>query len=45
MVFEQCKKTGVTLSSPKAQVGTQVKFDGFLVGQNRIVVDPAKVEA
>ena len=39
-VMEQCLKQGIALSATKAQVGTEVKFAGFLVNLEGTKLDP-----
>ena len=45
MVMEQCHKNGIELSASKAQVGTEVKFAGFIVKKDGTKPDPVKIEA
>jgi hypothetical protein len=44
-VLRRCREHGITLAGDKAQVGSEVKFAGFLVGSNGVRPDPAKVAA
>ena len=45
-LFERCREMGMTLSEKKMQVGSTVKFAGFVIKEGGDVVpDPAKVAA
>ena len=44
-IIKRCSEANITLSKEKIQVGTQVKFAGFLIGKDGIKPDPEKVEA
>ena len=44
-VLQRCDAAGITLSRKKAQVGTQVKFAGYLVSNNGIEPDPDRTKA
>ncbi|XP_059085528.1 uncharacterized protein K02A2.6-like [Tigriopus californicus] len=44
-VLQRCKEHGITLSKAKAQVGSSVKFAGYIIGTDGGRPDPTKVAA
>ena len=44
-VFERCQDHGITLSNTKFQVGSKVKFAGYLVSDKGKEPDPDKIAA
>ena len=43
-ILLKCREIGITISEKKMQVGTEVKFAGYLVTQGGVKPDPEKVE-
>ena len=44
-VLERCRKNGITLSRKKANMGSSVKFAGFIVNDQGVSSDPGKLQA
>ena len=44
-IAESCKKMNITLSRRKFEVGRQIQFAGYIVGDNGIKPDPERVRA
>ena len=44
-VLERCRRHGITVSEKKLQVGTKVKFAGYIVSTEGVKPDPAKLAA
>jgi hypothetical protein len=45
MVLKRCQEHGITLSRKKAQVGSTVKFAGFIINSQGVSPDPDKLAA
>ena len=45
MTFKRCQEKQITLSKSKGQVGSEVKFGGYIVSDKGTMPDPEKVAA
>ena len=44
-IAENCKRMNITLSKRKFEVGRQIQFAGYLVGENGVKPDPDRIRA
>ena len=44
-IAESCKRMNITLSKRKFEVGRQIQFAGYLVGENGVKPDPDRIRA